>query len=74
MKSYSKNTRVELTVKGWLYCAESAVRASEKVADPKESAKLTRRARNRIQIALVAVDAGSEKSAMSSNCESVDEV
>jgi hypothetical protein len=60
MKSYSANTRVELTAKGWLHSAESALEASEQSLDTKQSAELRRRAKKSIGMALAAVDADYE--------------
>jgi hypothetical protein len=56
MNDYSPNTRVELTPKGWLFIAKSALQASEKGSDPKRSAELRRRAKDSIVRALKAVD------------------
>jgi hypothetical protein len=63
MKSYSGNTRIELTAKGWLYSVESVLKAFEQFPDTKQSAELRRRAKKVIRMALVAVDA---------NCESTE--
>jgi hypothetical protein len=60
MKSYSADTRIELTAKGWLYGAESALKACEQGPDTKQSAERRRRAKNIISMALAAVDADSE--------------
>jgi len=60
MKSYSANTRIEPTAKGWLYSAESALKASEQSPDTKQSAELRRRAKKIIWMALAAVDADCE--------------
>jgi hypothetical protein len=60
MKSYSGNTRIELTAKGWLYSVESVLKAFEQSPDTKKSAELRRRAKKVIQMALVAVHANCE--------------
>jgi hypothetical protein len=56
MNDYSPNTSVELTPKGWLFLAQSALEASEKGLDPKRSAELRRRAKDSIVRALEAID------------------
>jgi hypothetical protein len=56
MKSYSANTRIELTAKGWLYSAESALNRSEQCPKLRHSAELRRTAKKRISMALAAVD------------------
>jgi hypothetical protein len=56
MNNYSPNTRIELTPKGWLFVAQSALEASEKRSDPKRSAELSRKAKDSIRWALQAID------------------
>jgi hypothetical protein len=60
MKSYSANTRIVPTAKGWLYNAEIALKRSEQSPNTKQSAELRRTAKKLISMALAAVDATSE--------------
>jgi hypothetical protein len=56
MNDYSSNTRIELTPKGWLFLAQSALEASEKRSNRKRSAELNRKAKDSILHALQAID------------------
>jgi hypothetical protein len=58
MNSYSANTRIELTAKGWLYNAELALKRSEQSPNMSDSAELRRAAKKLISMALAVVDAG----------------
>jgi hypothetical protein len=56
MNDYSPKTRIELTPKGWLFLAQSALEASKERSDPKQSAELDRKAKDSIRRALQAMD------------------
>jgi hypothetical protein len=64
MNNYSADTRVELTAKGWLFGAQSALDASEQCSDQNRSAEFEHIARNRIRIALATLQ---QPAASSSN-------
>jgi hypothetical protein len=57
MGTYSGNTRVTLTTRGWLHMAEEALLGLEQPSDNKHSAQLRSKAKHHLRMTLDAFDA-----------------
>ena len=56
MNGFSGNTRVTLTVTGWLFMAQKAMARIERASDAARAAQLRRKALHSLRMALAAID------------------